>query len=205
MIKHSFFPSFPVAILILHSAFSSAYGLRVVLQNAARFPFLMGSRLRRCCTILLHVIGMGGFAFHLDYLVEMLNNFRHKFGRRLSNEVGSPSRPRTRASRPGSNNGKKGMDDVTKASDNDGDDGDDHREKANNNNNNNNNNSEVDILDFSESPLGRWKQRHLNAMQMIQAFGESLPQFMLQTAAAFLDWTSGTANQCFPGTSGVKF
>ena len=55
------------------------------------------------------------------------------------------------------------------------------------------------IGSFADSPIGKWKQRHLNAMQLIQAFGESLPQFLLQTAAAFLDWTDGTAKQCFPG------
>ena len=60
---------------------------------------------------------------------------------------------------------------------------------------------DIEILDFAKSPLGAWKQQHLKAIQMIQAFGESLPQFMLQTAAAFLDWTSGTAKQCFPGDS----
>ena len=75
------FPS--VVILIFHSIMSSAYGLRIVLQNASTYPFLMKNRFRRCCTILLHVIGMGGFAFHLDYLVDLLYNMRDRIRNQL--------------------------------------------------------------------------------------------------------------------------
>ena len=52
---------------------------------------------------------------------------------------------------------------------------------------------------FGTSAIGKWKQHHLKAMQLIQAFGESLQQFLLQTATAFLNWTDGTMHQCFPG------
>ena len=43
------------------------------------------------------------------------------------------------------------------------------------------------------------KESHLQSLQIIQAFVESFPQFLLQTAALFIKWTSGTDGQCFPG------
>ena len=51
---------------------------------------------------------------------------------------------------------------------------------------------------FALKPLPVWKMRHLESMQIIQAFVEALPQFVLQTAAIFIMWTNGTEKQCFP-------
>ena len=51
---------------------------------------------------------------------------------------------------------------------------------------------------ISES-IREWKMKHLHGLQIIQAFAESWPQFLLQTVAVFADWTSGTGTQCFPG------
>ena len=36
----------------------------------------MKSRFRRCCTYLLHLMGTGGVAFHLDFLMELWLNFK---------------------------------------------------------------------------------------------------------------------------------
>ena len=47
-------------------------------------------------------------------------------------------------------------------------------------------------------PLPVWKERHLESMQLIQAFIEAFPQFILQTAAFFISLTNGTETQCFP-------
>ena len=50
-------------------------------------------------------------------------------------------------------------------------------------------------------PFHAWKTRHLESMQVIQAFVESFPQFLLQTTAIFIKWTSGSDTQCFPSES----
>ena len=34
----------------------------------------------------MHLIGMGGFAFHLDYLAELLNNFKARMEHSFSHE-----------------------------------------------------------------------------------------------------------------------
>ena len=243
--------SFPTAgvVLVFHSILSSTYGLRILLENASRYPFLMRTRFRQFCSILMHVIGMGGFAFHLDYLVDLLQTFKARMDRSLSRDdfennrevsirldvqVGSidPFKPYVQdpgeisitkklqggfnndSNRPiskfcggqdagGSNTvlpraGWQDQDVIVKI-----------QRDAKNEANNNNERRKTSILspvhdngsiqNFDKSPLGVWKQQHLNAMQLIQAFVESLPQFLLQTAAAFLDWTNGTSKQCFPG------
>ena len=114
---------------------------------------------------------MGGFAFHIDYLVELLNNFWQKMAKNELEEIEHGSIKIKSRRDAKSSTVKRGEIAI----------------------------SSIEVQDFATGPLGTWKQQHLNALQMIQAFGESLPQFMLQTAAAFLDWTSGTAKQCFPG------
>jgi hypothetical protein len=43
-----------------------------------------------------------------------------------------------------------------------------------------------------------WKTSVIDSMDLIHAFCESFPQFVLQTAGLFLFWTSGTEQQCFP-------
>ena len=47
----------------------------------------MKNGFRRFCTISLHVIGMGGFAFHLDYLVDLLYNMRDRIQNQLPTDA----------------------------------------------------------------------------------------------------------------------
>ena len=135
-----------LVVLIIHNCIATFYGLSILIRQPDTYPRLWKTKLRRCCTFLLHLLGLGSLVFHLDYLADLisynvsLQKWRH--GRRRSKE-------------------RDEVEDLPK-------------------------------------PFPIWKERHLESLQLIQAFVEAFPQFILQTAALFISWTNGTETQCFP-------
>lgn len=133
--------------LIIHNCVASFYGLSILVRQPDAYPRLWKTKFRRFCTCLLHLLGLGSLAFHLDYLADLIisrkasMNKRRRCGRRRSEES-------------------------------------------------------IEI-EAEQRPLPVWKERHRESMQLIQAFVEAFPQFILQTAALFISWTNGTETQCF--------
>ena len=63
-----------VFILVVHSIVSSIYGLCTLRRNPTLYPLLWGSRFRQCLTCLLHLVGLGAVAYHLNSITEKLIN-----------------------------------------------------------------------------------------------------------------------------------
>ena len=136
---------FLVVVLLTHNCVSSFYGLSIIVRQPEAYPRLWKTRFRRCCTCLLHLLGLGSLALHWDYFVDSLpgNGMGKMWCLKWKKKEGAEDQSMT-------------------------------------------------------SKTLNWKERHLESMQIIQAFVEALPQFLLQVAAVFISWTNGTEAQCFP-------
>ena len=129
--------------LLVHNCVATFYGLSILNRQPKVYSRLWKTKIRRCCVVSLHLLGLGSLVFHLDYLADLISQIPHSQKRR-------PGQRREERQR-------------------------------------------TDAILF-------YKERNLESMQLIQAFVEAFPQFILQTAALFITWTSGTETQCFPGT-----
>ena len=134
-----------LSALIIHNCVASFYGMSILIRQPDAYPRLWKTTLRRVCTGLLHLLGLGSLVFHLDYLADLMS--LNSSARRM---------------RHGWRRKKRSENDSVRKS------------------------------------LPVWKERHLESMQIIQAFVEAFPQFILQTAALLISWTNGTETQCFP-------
>ena len=175
----------------------------------------MKNSFRRCITIFTHLIGQGSVAFHVDFLYDLLKAAQANASNQSQKDELKETKEKAtqgRVSKIGIGNGHQN-----------GPAWNEERRMSNAGPESNISSPEqIHVFQIEgrrkqkdephdksdEYPIiavSRWKQRHLNGFQIIQGFGESLPQFLLQTAAAFLDWTSGTSKQCFPGKAGLIF
>ena len=61
-------------VLLAHIGVSSYYGLSNLMRQPKSYPWLWKTKLRRICTFILHLMGLGGIAYHLDYLHDLISS-----------------------------------------------------------------------------------------------------------------------------------